>query len=136
MTDPQSALSAAICSALGANAALTAIIGPNAIHDRLLTKAAMPYVVLRDITSIEWGADNDGGLEHQITLDAWSSLSGHREAQTVAGLVRTNLDNASLTLSGGVTLVSLLHVKTRTRREAKTDAHVAEMVFRAVTVAS
>lgn len=136
MTDPQSALSTAICSALGANAALTAIIGPNAIHDRLLTKAAMPYVVLRDITSIEWGADNDGGLEHQITLDAWSSLSGHREAQTVAGLVRTNLDNASLTLSGGVTLVSLLHVKTRTRREAKTDAHVAEMVFRAVTVAS
>lgn len=134
MTDPQSALSAAIFSALSANAALTAIIGPNGIHDRLLTKAAMPYVVLRDITSTEWGADNDGGLEHQITLDAWSSLSGHREAQTVAGLVRTNLDNASLTLSGGVTLVSLLHVKTRTRREAKTDAHVAEMVFRAVTV--
>ena len=134
MTDPQSALSAAIVAALNANAALTAIIGPNAIHDRLVTKAAMPYVVLRDITSTEWGADNDGGLEHQIALDAWSSLAGHREAQAIAGLVRASLDNARLSLSGGVILVSLLHVKTRTRREAKTDAHVAEMVFRAVTV--
>ncbi len=134
MTDPQSALSAAIVAALNANAALTTIIGPNAIHDRLLTKAAMPYVVLRDITSTEWGADNDGGLEHQISLDAWSSLPGHREAQAIAGLIRASLDNAPLTLTGGVTLVSLLHVKTRTRREAKTDAHVAEMVFRAATV--
>ncbi|MCD2172028.1 DUF3168 domain-containing protein [Rhizobium sp. C4] len=134
MTDAQSALSAAIVSALNANAALTAIIGANAIHDRLLTKAAMPYVVLREITSSEWGADNDGGLEHQIALDAWSSRPGHREAETMAGLIRQSLDNAQLTLTGGVTLVSLLHVKTRTRREAKTDAHVAEMVFRAVTV--
>lgn len=136
MTDPQSALSAAICSALAANAALAAIIGPNAIHDRLLTRATMPYIVLREIVSTEWGADNDGGLEHQIALDAWSSVPGHREAQTMAGLIRQSLDNARLTLTGSVTLVSLLHVKTRTRREAKTDAHVAEMLFRAVTVGS
>ena len=133
MSDPQSALAAAIVAALDANAALTAIIGANAIHDRLLTKAAMPYVVLREITSTEWGADNDGGMEHQIALDAWSSTPGHREAQAIANLVRQSLDNARLTLTGGVTLVSLLHVKTRTRREAKSDAHVAEMVFRAVT---
>ncbi len=78
MTDPQSALSVAIVAALNANAALTAIIGANAIHDRLLTRAAMPYIVLRDITSTEWGADNDGGLEHQISLDAWSFAAGHR----------------------------------------------------------
>ena len=134
MTDPQSALAAAIVAALNANAAMTATIGPKAIHDRLLTKAAMPYVVLRDITSTEWGADNDGGLEHQVSLDAWSSLAGHREAQAIAGIIRASLDNARLNLSGGVTLISLLHVKTRTRREPKTDAHVAEMVFRAVTV--
>lgn len=136
MTDPQSALSTSIVAALNDNAALAAIIGANAVHDRLLTRAAMPYVVLREITSTEWGADNDGGLEHQIALDAWSSTSGHREAQAIAGLIRQSLDNARLTLAGGVTLVSLLHVKTRTRREAKTDAHVAEMVFRAVTVGS
>ncbi|HZG31346.1 MAG TPA: DUF3168 domain-containing protein [Ensifer sp.] len=136
MTDPQSALSTSIVAALNDNAALTAIIGANAVHDRLLTRAAMPYVVLREITSTEWGADNDGGLEHQIALDAWSSIPGHREAQAIAGLTRQSLDNARLTLAGGVTLVSLLHVKTRTRREAKTDAHVAEMVFRAVTVGS
>jgi hypothetical protein len=133
MTDPQSALSAAIVAALNANAALTALIGPDGIHDRLMTRAAMPYVVIRDITASEWGADNDGGLEHQISLDAWSSLAGHREAQAIAALIRGSLDNARLTLTGGVTLVSLLHVKTRTRRETKTDAHVAEMVFRAVT---
>ena len=134
MTDPQSALSAAIVAALNANAALTAIIGANAVHDRLLTRATMPYVVLREITSTEWGSDNDGGLEHLISLDAWSSSPGHREAQAIAGLLRQSLDNARLTLASGVTLVSLLHVKTRTRREAKTDAHVAETVFRAVTV--
>lgn len=136
MSDPQSALSAAICSALGANGALMAIIGVNGVHDRLLTRASMPYLVLREITSTEWGSDNDGGLEHQIALDAWSSTPGHREAEAIASLVRASLDNAALPLAGGVALVSLLHVKTRTRRDPKTDAHVAEMLFRAVTAAA
>lgn len=135
MTDPQSVLAAAIVAALNANPALTALIGPNGIHDRLQVKAAMPYIVLREITSSEWGSDNDGGLEHQIALDAWSSVAGHRGAQALAGHIRQSLDNAGLTLAGSLALVSLLHVKTRTRRETKTDAHVAEMQFRAVTAA-
>jgi hypothetical protein len=135
MTDPQSALAAEICTALNANASLVALVGPDGIHDRLLTKVAMPYLVVREIVSTEWGADNDGGLEHQVFIDAWSAVAGHREAQFMAGLIRESLDGTALTLGGGLTLVSLLHVKTRTRREAKTDAHVAEMVFRAVTAA-
>jgi hypothetical protein len=132
MSDAQTALSAAICGALTAKAELVAIIGTNGVHDRLLTKVAMPYVVIREVISTEWGADNDGGLEHQILIDVWSNYAGHKQAQAIAGLVRDVLDNKPLSLSG-FTLVSLFHTKTRVRREAKTDAHVAEMVFRAVT---
>ena len=134
MSDAQGALSVAIRSAILVDAGLLAIIGADGVHDRLLTKAAMPYVVLREIVSTEWGADNDGGLEHQILIDCWSGQSGHRQAETMAGLVRAVLDNQPLTLEG-FSLIGLYHVRTRTRREAKTDAHVAEMTFRAVTTA-
>lgn len=134
MSDAQSALSAAIRSALLADAGLLAIIGADGAHDRLLTKAAMPYVVLREIVSTEWGTDDDGGLEHQLFIDCWSGQPGHRQAETMAGLIRARLDNRPLTLAG-FSLIGLYHVRTRTRREAKTDAHVAEMTFRAVTTA-
>jgi hypothetical protein len=133
MSDAQSAVSAAIFTALTTNSELAALIGANGIHDRLLNKAAMPYVLIREISSTEWGADNDGGLEHQIVIEAWSSKAGHAEAQAMAGLIRSSLNNQALSLTG-FTLVNLTHTKTRTRREAKTDAHVAEMAFRAVTV--
>lgn len=132
MSDPQSALCAAIHAALSSDAGLSAIIGAGGVHDRLLTKAAMPYVLIREVTSTEWGADGDGGLEHQIVIECWSAYAGHAEAQVMAGRIRDSLDNVALTLAG-VSLVSLFHVKTRTRREAKTGAHVAEMTFRAVT---
>lgn len=132
MSDAQSAVSAAIFSALQAKSELAALIGADGVHDRLLTKAAMPYVLIREISSTEWGADNDGGLEHQILIDAWSAKAGHAEAQAMAGLIRSSLDSQPLTLSG-FTLINLTHTKTRTRREVKTDAHVAEMIFRAVT---
>jgi hypothetical protein len=135
MSDAQSALSAAIFTTLTTNSELAALIGANGFHDRLLNKAAMPYVLLREISSTEWGSDNDGGLEHQIVIEAWSSKAGHAQAQAMAGLIHGTLDNKSLTLAGH-TLVNLAHTRTRTRREAKTDAHVAEMAFRAVTVRS
>jgi hypothetical protein len=134
MINAQSAVSAAIFSALQARPELVALIGTDGIHDRLLTKAAMPYVLIREISSTEWGADNDGGLEHQILIDAWSAKAGHAEAQTIAGLIRNCLDNQHLPLKD-FTLVNLTHTRTRTRRETKTDAHVAEMSFRAVTTA-
>lgn len=134
MSDAQSAVSAAIFSALNANSELVALIGSDGIHDRLLNKAAMPYVLIRELTSTDWGADNDGGLEHQIVIEAWSAKAGHAEAQAMAGLIRSNLDNQALILSG-FTLINLTHTKTRTRREAKTETHVAEMSFRAVTTA-
>ena len=132
MSDAQSALSTAIRSVLLADAGLLTIIGADGVHDRLLTKAAMPYVVLREIVSTEWGADDDGGLEHQLLIDCWSGQSGHRQAETMAGLIRASLDNRPLALEG-FSLIGLYHVRTRTRRETKTDAHVAEMTFRAVT---
>jgi nucleoid DNA-binding protein len=46
--------------------------------------------------------------------------------------VRELLDDAVLSVAGFV-LVNLRHRSTRARREPKTRAQVAEMVFRAVT---
>ncbi len=52
--------------------------------------------------------------------------------QQIADLVRSLLHDTALSLDGAA-LVSLLHLRTRTRREPKTKYQVAELRFRAVT---
>ena len=55
-----------------------------------------------------------------------------REAEEIAEWVRLRLHDAPLTLAGHA-LVSLAHLRTRTRRQPKTGLFSAELRFRAVT---
>ena len=132
MSSAEGALQTAIYAVLTGDAALTAIIGSDGVHDRLLNRTDMPYLIVGEMAASDYGTDGDGGQEIQIVIEAWSSGAGHAEAQDMAGLVRGLLDDAALTLGDGFTLVSLLHRKTRLRRETKTRLHYAEMTFRAV----
>lgn len=132
MSSAEGALQAAVYATLTGDAALTAIIGTDGVHDRLLNRTDMPYVLIREMTATDYGADGDGMQEILLVLEAWSARAGHAEAQALAGLVRSVLDDAALVLGDGFSLVSLLHRKTRVRREARTRLHYAEMIFRAV----
>jgi hypothetical protein len=126
------ALLQAVHAALSGDAALSVLIGANAIHDRQLTGRARPYLVIGEMVSRDNSTSTEAGEVHLMTVEAWSDAPGRREVDAIAGAVRGVLHDAALTLTG-VTLVSLLHQSTRVKREAKGRSFKAEMLFRAVT---
>jgi hypothetical protein len=129
MASSANALQAAIFARLNGDATLAGMIGADAVFDRRLTGRAMPYVVLSEIATSDFGPDAE---EHLVTIEAWSDAEGRKQAQEIAARVKVLLDGAALSLTG-FALVNLMHRSTRARREPKTRAHVARMEFRAVT---
>jgi hypothetical protein len=129
MAGSANALQAAIHARLSGDATLTAMIGEGSIFDRRMTGKPMPYVVLSEIVTTDFGP---GVEEHAVKVEAWSDAEGRKQAQDIAARVKVLLDGAALTLAG-FALVNNAHRSTRARREPKTKAQVAEMLFRAVT---
>ncbi|UVC10349.1 DUF3168 domain-containing protein [Rhizobium sp. TH2] len=129
MAGSANALQAAIFSRLTGDTTLTGMIGAGAVFDRRITGRAMPYVVLSEVATSDFGPDAE---EHLVTIEAWSDAEGRKQAQEIAARVKVLLDGTALSLAGFV-LVNLMHRSTRARREPKTRAHVAQMVFRALT---
>lgn len=125
-------LQKAIFTRLSTDATLTALTGPDAIHDRLVTRREAPTILIASIDSRDRSTASEAGEEHLVTLKVMTGEGGHAAAQAIAARIRALLHDAPLTLTG-FTLVSLLHRSTVTRREAKERGHVAEMVFRAAT---
>jgi len=124
------ALMKAIYAKLTGDAELRTLVGADGVRDRMLARTELPCIVFGELDSRD--ADGETLQVHLITLEVWSLADGRREAQAIAGRVRALLHDAALALEGAL-LVSLLHRDTRTRREAKTRFHLAEMRFRAVT---
>ena len=129
MASSANALQAAIHARLTADAALTAMIGAGSVFDRRVTGRSMPYLVLSEIVTRDFAP---GIEEHEVRIEAWSDAGGRKQSQEIAAQVKLLLDGAGLA-PAGFSLVNLLHRDTRARREARSRAQVAEMVFRAVT---
>lgn len=129
MAGSANALQAAIHARLTDDATLTAMIGAGSVFDRRMTGKPMPYLVLSEIATTDFAP---GTEEHEVKIEVWSDAEGRRQSQEIAARVKALLDGAGLALTG-FSLVNLLHGTTRARREVKTRAQVAEMVFRAVT---
>jgi hypothetical protein len=129
MSDVVNALQAAIFARLDGDAALAGLIGVDAVFDHRRTGRAMPYVVISEIETSDFGPDAE---EHRLLIEAWSDKAGRAEIQAIAARIRTLLDEAEPVLSG-FHLVHLQHRTSRVRREPKSRALVAEISFRAVT---
>lgn len=129
MTSPVNAFLTAIHARLTGDAEIAALVG-EAIHDRRLSRAAMPSLVIGQVEARDFSTASEGGLEVFVTLEAWSA-TGRRETEEIAGAVRSALDDADLALETA-TLVSLRHQRTSSRRETKTGLFVAEVRMRAV----
>jgi len=129
MAGSANALQAAIHAQLAGDATLLAMIGADSVFDRRVSGKVMPYVVLSEIMTSDFAPGTD---EHEVRIEAWSDAEGRRQSQEIAARVRALLDGANLSLTG-FSLANLIHRRTRARREMKTRAQVAEMVFRAVT---
>lgn len=122
----------AIHARLSGDGTLQGLIGPDGIRDRLLPRPKLPGVVFGEMETRDYSTSTENAEEHLLTIEIWSDGEGRREAEEIAGRVRILLNDAALLLEGA-TLVSLLHVDTRSRREAKTKLVRSDMRFRAVT---
>ncbi|OLP46868.1 DUF3168 domain-containing protein [Rhizobium oryziradicis] len=130
MTSPVNSLLRAITGTLLQNTTVLGIIGNDGMKDRHLHRTAQPYLMVGDVESKDLSTDGDGLLECFVTLQAWSSTS-RREVEVLADLLRNLLHDADLALAQA-SLVSIVHVKTVSRREVKTALYLAEVQFRVV----
>ena len=121
----------AIHSRLTGDIGLRGLIGADGIRDRLVSGKRLPCIVIGEMTS---GSilEGEAGDEHRFSLDICCEEGGRKAAGEIAAMVLRLLDDTALTLQGHH-LVGLQHLLTRSRREAKTRMHIAEMRFRAVT---
>jgi len=126
------ALRAAVHAALTADAALVATLGGAKIYDEPPREAAFPYVTLGEMRVADFSTGSEEGLEHQLTLHAWSRQGGQREAHVIAGALLQALDDAPLTLAGH-RLVNFRFSTADVRRESDGRTYRALVRFRAVT---
>ena len=92
-------LQKAIFAALGANAALTSVVGTR-IFDHAPANAAFPYITFGRTSVYDWttGAERDD--EQLFTLHVWSKAKGDAEALQIMETVRARLADSRLALDG------------------------------------
>ncbi|HZP70638.1 MAG TPA: DUF3168 domain-containing protein [Pseudolabrys sp.] len=131
-TAAAAALRAAVHDALANDAALLSVLGGAKIYDEPPREAAFPYVTLGETRLADFSAGDEPGLEHQLTLHAWSRQGGQREAHVIAGALLQALDEAPLAPAGH-RLVNFRFATADVRREADGRTYHALVRFRAVT---
>src|SRR5690349_18682163 len=97
MASSANALQAAIFARLTSDVTLTGMIGVDAVFDRRETGRPMPYLVLSEIATADFGPDAE---EHLVTIEAWSDAEGRKQAQEIVARVKVLLDGIALTLAG------------------------------------
>lgn len=79
-------------------ARLAAALAPTKVYDHPPQQASFPYVTVGDDTQIDWDAKDAPGLEHTLTIHAWSRYRGRKEVKgllaTVVEALRGRLDLA------------------------------------------
>lgn len=135
MSDAILNLRAALQARLEADAALSALIGPDRIHDEAPRAARGVYIVHGDVEALDWSTGSDRGCEQDIGLTVWAGESGSsRRALEAAARIVLVLDEASPTLSGH-RLVNLRWRSSRLTRDGATGLAFVVVRFRAVTEA-
>tara|TARA_R110002110_G_scaffold79732_15_gene208110 strand:+ start:7718 stop:8107 length:390 start_codon:yes stop_codon:yes gene_type:complete len=121
------ALQKAIYATLSADNALSALVDTR-IHDNVPGDVLFPYLALGENETRDW----PGGMEHRLTLYAFSRRRGRTETKRIVGAVNAALHDAALTLQDHA-LVNLRFLDAATRREADGETWRGTIRFRAVT---
>ncbi|NTF31258.1 DUF3168 domain-containing protein [Rhizobium skierniewicense] len=127
------ALLQAVHAQLSGDAVLVGLVGRGGLVDRLLPRPVLPCVVFGEIDSRDYSTASEQAEEHFLTIEVWSEEGGRKLAQDIAVRVLALLDDAPLTLGGGIALVSLFFRNSRSVRQAKSKQFLTEIRFRAVT---
>ena len=124
-------LQKAIFAALGANAALTSVVGTR-IFDHAPANAAFPYITFGRTSVYDWSTGTESGTEQLFTLHVWSKSKGKKEVLEIMELARETLHDAALELEGH-SLVNLRLEFSEARYDDRNEAHHGLLRFRAVT---
>ena len=90
-----------------------------------------PYVVLGEETAANNGTKNLDGVEHTLTIHAWSQYRGRREIKEIMQSVYENLHNTAISVTGA-SLVSIRQEFNTTLAEQDGITRHGVMRFRAV----
>lgn len=123
-------LQKAIFAALGANAALTALVGAR-IFDHAPPHVSFPYITFGRTSIYDWSTGTESGTEQLFTLHVWSKGKGKKEALEIMELARQALHDAPLDLDGHI-LINLRLEFSEARYDDRNDAHHGLLRFRAV----
>ena len=123
-------LQKAIFGALGANAALAALVGTR-VFDHAPANAAFPYITFGRTSVYDWSTGTESGTEQLFTLHVWSKAKGKKEALEIMELARGTLHDAALELEGHK-LVNLRLEFSEARYDDRNEAHHGLLRFRAV----
>ena len=96
MTHPILSLQATLVAALAADAALTALIGADAVFDAPPKGRRPPYVVVARHDLAPRDGDETPGHEHRVVLHAWAAEASRKAVLAIADSVVAALTGADL----------------------------------------
>lgn len=123
-------LQAAVIAALKNSVTLTGLIGQR-LYDDVPPKPTFPYVTYADDGTNDDSADCVTGSEIFFSLHVWSNAVGKPEAKRIAGVIRSVLDEADMSVMD-YHLVTLNHRITRWLTEPDGLTKHGVVTFRAL----
>ena len=96
------------------------------IRDRLMRRMPLPPIVIGDMESRDNSTFTEDCEEHLPILFIGSKADGRRQGNEIA-------ERLQHLLLEGYVLESLFQFSTRTRRKLKSNLHVSDMRFRAIS---
>ena len=102
------------------------------VYDEAPRHAVLPYVSFGEAVLRDWSTGTDAGLEHQFTLDIWSSAPGASETIELGDLIVDALGRATLQPQG-FALIDLRFVSFEAQRESNGRLARGRVRFRAIT---
>lgn len=101
------------------------------IYDDVPEGSVYPYVVIGEETATNNGTKTLDGVEHTLTLHAWSQYRGRREIKEIMQSVYEKLHNTAITVTGA-SLVNIRQEFSNTLEEQDGITRHGVMRFRAV----
>ena len=101
------------------------------IYDDVPEGSVYPYVVIGEETATNNGTKTLDGVEHTLTLHAWSQYRGRREIKEIMQSVYEKLHNTAITVTGA-SLVNIRQEFSNTLEEQDGITRHGVMRFRAI----
>lgn len=114
------------------NGSVTGVSGASvSVYDDVPEDPTYPYVILGEETTANNGSKTLDGVEHTLTIHAWSQYRGRREIKEIMESVYSLLHEAAITVSGA-SLVNIRQEFSQTLAENDGITRHGVMRFRVV----